>query len=221
MGLLVAALFLWRKRDAAVNVDAGLPVWLLVLVLLALLVGCLLLYRRAKASPRSDETEHLADLLELGAWYAIHLYDALESLQKILRGTIPNVSAASYVETGVLQPAREFLMQQPGEDVRLSVLVPQDSEWRMFFAAGYRLESKQRFRMSIDASFSRHAYESGQIQWSHDLPNDPRFIPHPQASRTYYSIISTPIRSGDDVVGVLNVDSTEFSSTSSRRSSCA
>ncbi|MBA3375808.1 MAG: GAF domain-containing protein [Actinobacteria bacterium] len=78
----------------------------------------------------------------------------------------------------------------------------------MPFAAGYRLESKQRFSLSIDASFSRHAYESGQIQFSDDLAHDSRFIRHPRASRSYASIISMPIRSGDDVVAVLNVDST-------------
>src|SRR5204863_5865909 len=55
---------------------------------------------------------------------------------------------------------------------------------------------------------SRHAYETGAIQWSFDLPNDPRFIPHPQATREYHSIISVPLRHGDDTVGVLNADST-------------
>lgn len=208
-GLLVSIYFLWRHRGAAVSLDVEVPVWVLLLGAAVSALGLLLLMRRVRALPASDETEHLANLVELGEYYAIHLYDTLESLQKVLRGTIPNVTPASFIENGVLQPAREFLMQRPGEDVRLSVLIPSGTEWRMVFAAGYRLESKQRFRMSIDASFSRHALQSGEIQWSLDLPNDPRFIPHPQASRTYYSLISTPVRSGDEVVGVLNVDSTE------------
>jgi GAF domain-containing protein len=206
--LIAAGYFLWRSRDDDISVDFTMPAWTAGLAVLAVVVALLLLVRWIRRRASREEFEELANLVDLGAFYAIHLYDALESLQKILHGTIPNVTAADFIETGVLQPAREFLMQRPGEDVRLSVLVPDGREWRMWFAAGYRLESKKRFRLSIDASFSRHAYETGQIQFSLDLTADPRFIPHPDASRTYHSLISTPIRCGDDVVAVLNVDST-------------
>lgn len=37
--------------------------------------------------------------------------------------------------------------------LQLSYLA-EGQDWGMLFSAGYRLESKQRFRMSIDASFS-------------------------------------------------------------------
>ncbi|HEV3479781.1 MAG TPA: GAF domain-containing protein [Gaiellaceae bacterium] len=215
IGLLTAAYFLWRHRDASITIDLEVPVWTFLLVVVAAAVVVLLLSRRLVSRSYADEVETLrteveilADLVELGEYYALHLYDALESLQKVVRGTIPNVTPAAFIENGVLQPAREFL-QHPGEDVRLSILVPDEGFWRMQFAAGYRLESRQRFRMSIDASFSRHAYQSGEIQWSNDLPSDSRFIRHPLASRNYFSLISMPIRSGDEVVGVLNVDSTE------------
>ena len=52
-------------------------------------------------------------------------------------------------------------------------------------------------------------FETDQIQWSFDLQNDPRFTPHPQATRVYHSLISVPILQGDTLVGVLNVDSTQ------------
>jgi hypothetical protein len=218
LGLVVTFYFLWRHRDAEVTIpDATLPVWSLLLVSVVLFSLALVLTRwihghrhtTEEVQDLTDGIGFLSDLVELGEYYAIHLYDALESLQKVLRGTIPNVTPAAYIEQGVLEPAREFLSQRPGEDVRLSILVLVEGVWWMPFAAGYRLESRQRFRMSIDASFSRHAYESGEIQFSNDLASEPRFIPHPQASRDYQSLISMPIRSGDEVVGVLNVDSTE------------
>jgi GAF domain-containing protein len=109
---------------------------------------------------------------------------------------------------GLLAPAREFLIQAPGEDVRLSVLVPEGQDFRMKWMAGHRLVSKQDFRLRIGESFSRFAFQTGQIESSEDVDSDPRFQPHPRAERPYYSIISVPIRSGDDVVAVFNVVST-------------
>jgi len=107
----------------------------------------------------------------------------------------------------MLQPAREFLKKRPEEEIRVSVLMPDDGSWRMPFAAGYSLESRQRFSLPIVGSFSRHAFESGETQWSLDLENDLRYTPHPLAEHAYRSIISVPILTGDVPIGVLNVDS--------------
>jgi GAF domain len=205
LALAAVAVFLWRSRSA----DITLPAWALVL-----LIGipcALLLTLLARRWRRRGQWAVVADLEEevnLGAVYSRHIYDILDTFQKVLAGTIPQVSIATFIEQGMLQPARDFLMQRPDEDVRLSVLVPQEGNWTMVLAAGYRLESKQRFSLPIVGSFSRHAYETGAIQWSADLRNDPRFTPHPQATREYQSIISIPLRHGDDTVGVLNADST-------------
>lgn len=188
--------------------DLTLSTWIFVLVIASVAVVAVFVGRFSRRGSRVHLIEVLEEELALGEHYARHLNDVLGTLQKVLQGAIPNVSFETFLEDGMLQPAREFLVQRPGEDVRLSVLVPSEGNWRMAFAAGYRLESKQRFSLPIALSFSRHAFETGKIQWSFDLPNDRRFTPHPQASRTYRSIISVPVRVGDDVVGVFNVDST-------------
>lgn len=204
-GLVVVAVAAWSRRHSKISLDVTFPAWAFGVVVIVV-VAAVLVSRRLRR-PRVGELQRL---LALTTYYASHVYDALEALQKVLTGTIPNVTTETFIEEGILQPAREFLMQRPGEDVRLSVLVARDGEWRMKYAAGYRLESRQRFSLPIIGSFSRHAYESGNVEWSLDLQADPRFVPHPQATRTYRSIISVPIRSGDDVIAVFNVDSTEL-----------
>lgn len=154
--------------------------------------------------------QNYRDQSTLGAYYDSHLYDVLESLQKVVRGTIPGVTVDVFVEQGVLNPAREFLTRGEGEDVRLSILEPDGDEFRMIFAAGHTLESKQRFRLPVEGSFAGFALRSGQIEFTGDVDLDERFVRHPKArpGRDYKSIISVPIRSGEQTVGVLNVIST-------------
>jgi GAF domain len=205
VGVVAVLVFAWSRRGT----DVTLPVWALALSI-AVPVGALLtlLVRRATKRGHAGLVADLQQELDLGAYYSRHIYDILDTLQKVLQGTIPDVTVGAFIEEGILEPARDFLVQQPGEDVRLSVLVPDNGHWSMAFAAGYRLESRQRFSLPIIGSFSRHAYETGEIQWSFDLQNDPRFTPHPQATRIYHSIISLPIRSGEQTVAVFNADST-------------
>jgi GAF domain-containing protein len=193
-GLVALAVLLW----SVLGTQVALPAWAL-----ALLVGGPLAAAGglALARPRAGGAV-------LAAEHAWHLADALQTLQKVLGGTIPGVDVVTFVEAGLLQPARDFLTRRPGEDVRLSILVPEGGEWRMAFAAGYRLEARLGFSLPIVGSFSRHAFESGEIAWSDDLPSDPRFVAHPQAQTEYRSLVSLPIRTGAEVVAVLNVDST-------------
>jgi hypothetical protein len=146
--------------------------------------------------------------LELTLSAADLIYEALETLQKIVRGALPGVTIDELIEQGLLEPARQFLERGGGEEVRLSVLVPDGTDFLMRWAAGHRLESKRRFRHAINTTFSRIAFETGQIAYSADVADDPRFEPFPEATRHYRSLISVPIRAGDDVVAVLNVLST-------------
>jgi GAF domain-containing protein len=150
--------------------------------------------------------------LDLNQYYANHLYEVLETLQKIISQSIPGVSFSEFVERGMLEPARQYLTQGPGEDIRLSVLVPDErhQDFVMEFAAGHRLESRGSFRLPIAGSFAGHAYSSGEIQWTNDVDTDQRWSKHPEArpDRAYGSLVSVPIRVRDQVVGVLNVIST-------------
>lgn len=154
--------------------------------------------------------QRYAEERTLGSYYETHLYDVLESLQKVVRGTIPGVTVDVFIEQGVLSPAREFLTRGEGEDVRLSILEPHGEEFRMAHAAGHTLESKQKFRLPIEGSFAGFALQSEQIEATGDVDLDERFVRHPKArpGREYKSIISVPIRSGEETVAVLNVIST-------------
>jgi GAF domain-containing protein len=206
-GALVGLYTLWRARDH-LSGDLTLRTWWLALLVGIPVLAAVVLGVTAARSRRV--VPELQGQLALTAYYSRHVYDALETLQKVLTGTIPGVTADTLIDQGILQPARDFLMQRPNEDVRLSILVTDGQDFVMPFSAGHSLESAQRFRLPIAASFSRSAYETGRIQWSGDLENDDRFTPHPRArpERAYHSIISVPVRSGDHTVGVFNVLST-------------
>lgn len=145
--------------------------------------------------------------------YAEHIRDALESLQKVLAGEIAGVNIDEFVERGILGPARYWLRHGPSEDVRLMVVQPneKDSEqFELLWEAGHSLEAREKFELKIAGSFAGFAYTSGELQWTNDVTNDSRWTPHPKArpSRAYGSLVSVPIRHGNEVVGVLNALST-------------
>lgn len=155
---------------------------------------------------------HAHDLhaeIDTAAVYAIHVSQILDHLQQVLAVTLPGVTLTDFVERGILGPARDMLMQTPGEDVRLSILVPHDDRFRMPFAAGHRLPSQQRFEIPIDESLSRFALRTGQACYWPDVNADPDYRPHPRGDRPWCAIYSFPIKVGEKTVGVFNVVSTE------------
>ena len=193
--------------------DEKVPVWAALLTLLVLVAGAFALGRAAR--PDDKDLEEFIELLQLQVdlhqFYADHLYDVLETLQKVITEQIPGVTFTDFVERGMLQPAREYL-QVPGEDVRLSVQVP-DEEHQNFvmeFSAGHSLAGSRDFRLPIAGSFGGHAYASGEVQWTGDVTEDSRWSQHPKAreERGYGSLVSVPISVRDQVIGVLNVIST-------------
>jgi GAF domain len=147
---------------------------------------------------------------DLRDYYAEHVRETLETLQKAIAGGIPGVSYQDFIERGILEPARHWLRQAPHEDVRLSVLVPDDADrdFSMLFAAGHTIEARQKFRLEIAGSFAGLAYKRGATQRTGDVDSDDRWHQHPHAHRPYGSLISVPIKVNDEVVGVFNVLST-------------
>lgn len=201
--LVVAGLFLDLLDD-------HVEVW--VVVLAAVLFGGAGLAVGRRNGGTQELIGQLLVELDLNQYYADHLYEVLETLQKIISQSIPGVSFSEFVERGMLEPARQYLTQGPGEDIRLSVLVPDErhQDFVMEFAAGHRLESRGSFRLPIAGSFAGHAYASGEIQWTNDVDTDQRWSKHPRArpDRAYGSLVSVPIKVQDQVIGVLNVIST-------------
>lgn len=182
--------------------DAAVPLWVLAGTVLFLAPSAFAIGRVfGRAAPEN---------LEL--YFAEHIREALETLQKALAGEIPGVTFRGWIERGVLHPARHWLAQRPGEDVRLMIIEPDDAEkeFRLEHEAGHSVEAREKFRLEIAGSFAGFAYASGNTQWSNDVSSDSRWSPHPHArpGREYGSLVSVPIRVGERTVGVLNVLST-------------
>jgi GAF domain-containing protein len=214
----VLALLIWRLLRPHVRSDVRVPAWILALI--AASIACAVLIQALRLRRRRGEIEELEGGVEeiasiaaeteqrraMTAGYAEHLIEILYALQRVLSGAIPDVTVSELIENGILQPCRDLVKTRQDEDVRLSVLVPDNGDFIMPFAAGHNLESKRNFRLAIDLSFSKWAYQTGLIYWSSDLDNDDRFVRHPRAAqeRDYNSIISVPIRLSDNVVAVFN-----------------
>jgi len=215
--ILSAAALGWISGafEAVVDGDASLPAWVLAAGIMAVFAlggfAGFFLNRRREADPVALVAHRFWREADLHAEYAEHVALTLDQLQNVLAGAIPGVTPEHFIERGVLHPGRDMLMKnQPrGADVRLSVLVPDGAEFVMAYSAGHTPEGHARFRMRIAESFSRHAYEQGTIVASPDVEQDPRFKAHPRATRNYRSIVSVPLRSGEDTAGVFNVVFTE------------
>ena len=152
-GLVVAVFFIWRRLRTDVTIDA----WLLTLALgfpAAVVLRCCTAAGDGAASGAWSMSFRTKSILAR----RIPATSTTSStrFRRIFAGVVPNVTSATFIEQGILQPARDFLMQGPGEDVRVSLLVPENGNWKMALAAGYRLESRQRFSLPIVGSFSRH-----------------------------------------------------------------
>jgi GAF domain-containing protein len=199
------------------------PAWVAtVAVLVALSLGLALRGRTVRAL-RGEvlDVEEARDQRELAAdtfynavvryeEYSTHLAQALDALQRIVSKDI-DVPIPHYIEAGVLEPARDLMTEKPAEQVRLSVLLPDDNaeRWWMPWAAGHTLTGKAKYNERIVDTLSRHAFETGQAQSWDDVESDSAFRQNPLASHPTRALISLPLRRGAEVVGVFNVVSSE------------
>ena len=194
------------------------PVWIAVAaagIALVTIITISLLFRRQSQSAADDVIillNYLDEQEALGRYYAQHLYEALQTLRKAITGEIPGVTYGDFIHRGILEPARDWLTQGEGEEIRLSILVPDkmDHEFRMKYSAGHSLESHSNYKLAIAGSFAGNAYGTGDMNWSNDLDQDSRYKPHPKAlpGREYQSIVSVPIMLEGSSVAVFNVIST-------------
>ena len=139
--------------------------------------------------------------------YVEHVTDAIETMQKVVSGTIPPIEVGEFVQEGIFEPAHTILSQRARGDVRFSVLDPVGEIFTMPLALGHSIESRRAFELKIPGSFAGMTYADGVARYSNDTDNDDRFTPHPEArpGREYASIIAVPIRKGHAVTGVLVV----------------
>lgn len=151
------------------------------------------------------------DYSDLPAYQADLLGEAMLALRDYAAGRL-QVPFADLVERGILAPAQFGLSLKPEEEIRLSVLELDNSgqAFRMSYQAGHSLGRQENFSLSR-ATLAGHAFDSRELQWTHDVEADERWQPHPKADRKrrYKSLASMPIVIEDEAVAVLNVVSTE------------
>jgi hypothetical protein len=166
----------------------------------------------AVLQPLADSVPQLEEDVATLEWaasrhqaYGFHVVEMLELLQSTLAGHTSGVTMTDFITRGVLEPARDMLGESAPEGTRLSILYPKDDCLEMAFSSGHRLDSQRRYRMPIADSLSRVALEEGVLQHWDDVTTDDRFKPHESATRPFQSMVSVPIRVGDDVHAVFNV----------------
>ena len=180
--------------------DASIPLWVLLPVAGLALVGGFFLGRDigARRSLPRDHSNHLAEIIL--------------TLQKMQAGGLDDVSLEDFIERGILGPARFVLTYVPGEEIRLSVLVPDEagSTFSMAYETGHGVGRKNDFSLDVAGSFAGRALSSGKLEWTGDVNKDDRWTKHPRArpQRDYRSLAAMPIVRGEEIVGVLSVLST-------------
>lgn len=174
--------------------------------------------RIAELEPLVERTEQLEATvtaydygLSRHELYGAHIAEVLDHLQRVVVGDI-DVGIEEYVVRGILEPARDVIIEDPAEDVRLSVLLPSeegDGCFVMAWAAGHNLRSQNKYRQPISKTLARLAYEEDKVYCWDDVTEDDRYEANPQATRPLHSMISIPLRCGDAVVGVFNCVASE------------
>lgn len=221
-GSLIAALVL------LVVAGGSVPAWVLAAVALVSVVLLLLFRRRirrlqeglhahenriAELEPYEAQAQELDDMVGAFDWaltryetYTGHVAEVLDHLQRVVSGDL-DVPIPTYIERGILEPARNVLA--PSENVRLSVLLPDDDCFVMAWAAGHSLPGQQKYRVPIKDTLSRIAYETGEAQSWSDAQDDDRFQQNPRATWPTRAMISIPLRRGESVIGVFNAIAAE------------
>jgi hypothetical protein len=199
----------------------SIPAWLAA-VLVAFAVAMVLVARRqtkrlkrrlaaknariAALEPVADRVPELEeDLgryesgLERHEFYTEHIAQVLDHLQRVVSGDI-GIPIPTYIERGILAPARDLLMKYPEQDVRLSVLLTSDGRWKMTFGAGHSVAGQTKYNALVADTLSRLALEDGETHRWPDVLKDQRFRANPKATRPIRAMISLPLRSRDTCV---------------------
>jgi len=203
--IALVALTVWQ--------GGSIPAWVAVLAVLVVTAVAMLRGRRLRRhlGAADGEAAILDYALARHENYTSHVAEVLDNLQRVIAGDL-DTSMGDYIERGISAPAREYLTTDPSENVRLAILTPRGddtSRWQMVLTAGHSLTGREKYHERIVDTLSRFAFESGNPQSWDDVTEERMFAPTPEATRPFRSMISLPIRNGDDILGVFNVISAE------------
>lgn len=206
--LVGAALALTAALAAVVVTGGTVPAWTLVGMTL---VAIALVYLTRRATGR--ETRELRPALRAAEGkldrhdsYGSNLCSVLDTFQKINANDIAGMTMREFIDRGILIPARD-VMRENGHtsDLRMSVLVASDGHFSMVWASGHQIESQRKYRVPVDQTISRVAFEKRAPQVWKNAPEEERgFMKNPKATRGFKSMVSIPILMGDETHGVFN-----------------
>lgn len=207
-GRALAALLLAALGLGALLVFRGgsVPAWAALLIVVCIATVALI--------GRQKRTRYEAALrleLERHNEYSRHLQNSLDALQRVISGDV-DAEIPFFLDQAVLEPAQRILSEKPAEKVRLSVLMPADDNsqlWSMRWSAGHSAIGKLKYARPIEDTLARHAFESGEPQYWPDTTEQTEFQQNPLASAPMRSLVSIPIREGDEILGVFNAISSE------------
>jgi hypothetical protein len=217
--LVAAAAYAKSQQDNDVSVPVVVAACL-VLLIIGPVAGFAVGRRRTPSQPPSPESDRnfreVTRMARLHEVYAAHIIQIISTIQELESGGLGEVRMNDFVEKGILEPARDALIDEAGEDVRVSVLTPSEDEpadFIMRWAAGHTIQGRQNYQRPIGETFAGIAYRTGEMQWSNDCHNDHRFDPNPRAQpgREFSSIVVVPVSlvaRGEEAKGVLSVVST-------------
>ncbi|PTM59134.1 GAF domain-containing protein [Desmospora activa] len=85
-----------------------------------------------------------------------------------------------------------------------------DGHLKVHEAAAHTPNGMRKLRLSIADSAAGYTFQTGETFFSGEIHTPgSRFKAHPKAQSTYHSLICAPIKSGDEVLGVLSVTGDE------------
>lgn len=196
VGLLLLAI---GAVIVAMRSNASMPIWAFAA---ALALAVAIVFLLVEARTKSENLAWFA--VEMQEQYLQHLAHTLHTLQNVLTDGVDRRAIGDYLTHGILAPARDMLIRHPDDQVRLSILSPEDDAFRMDFWAGHDLTSAKKFTIPIKDSISRVAFESGTTETWDDVHDDDRYAEHPKATRTTRAMVSVPLTHGSEVIGVFN-----------------
>lgn len=125
------------------RLEEDVPAWTALVAVVLVAAGAFALGRRRAST--QEVTALIDDLfvqVELHLYYADHIYEVLETLQKVISGSIPDVGFDEFVERGMLEPARGYLTQAPERTSACRCRFPTRSA--IPFSCGSRLGTASR-----------------------------------------------------------------------------
>jgi GAF domain-containing protein len=207
--LVYVGIFFLVALGLLIYQGGSVAAWLLLVPIALLILVAVLAARRLHA--QSVDNDSLTKELSRSGEYSGLLQNSLDALQRVISGDV-DIDIPNYLEQGVLEPARRILTEKPAENVRLSVLLPSPDapdRWSMPWSAGHSVIGKAKYDQRIADTLARHAFESGEPQDWKDTSKQTEFRQNPQASAPTRSMVSIPIRVGDEILGVFDAVSSE------------